>query len=360
MLLPPLLFSIAVFKPLVLVALIHFAIGQQQCNHPNLAQCRALYQRGWRQQEEGDWDLALESFQQLLLDSQQLRHGGLVQAALLAIQTSLVSDSAEALPKAARPLAIASASKELAQLLSLGEALCHQEQLQLALVTYQKALRQATLLEDTVGIGVCLNGISMVYTELQDYLKAETYCYAAANILADSNTPIVYAAVLHNWGMVSYYQGNNTEAMDCFHQALAAWEEGQHPLGEAMTLTYLGRTYARNHDYCFALSSFQAAALLFETLDEGIDIRLENASLIEQVAQLCEHTHHPDLAIAYYLDAYALYQDCDAVSNALIVLQRLGSLHEEMGSVAIALHYYRQAVVLAKSLGQTIPLSWAA
>lgn len=334
----------------VVIAWVHQAIAAQRQNRADVNRCTTLYAQGWWQQGHGHHEQALATFQQLLIESQQLNHRGLMQATLLAVQSVLIKASAKPgtgvnQPTSCTSLAMASDLSELEQLLYQAEQLYHQEQLPAALTTYQQALRQATLADDSVGMGVCLNGIGLIYAQYQQYSQAETYCYIAATLLAETDAALFYTVALHNWGMVNYYQGRIAEAIACFQQALEQGQTVQTPFTEAITLMYLGRAYGQNREYCFALASFNAALALLKEMDiaEG-NIRHQIAALWEQIALLCERTSHPDLAIAYYLDAYELYQEMQAVPCAIIVLQHLGQLHENLGDVAMSLHYYRQAL----------------
>ncbi|MBE7384968.1 MAG: tetratricopeptide repeat protein [Leptolyngbya sp. SIO1E4] len=339
---------------LLLIALVHQALTAQQPVNPSLDHCKILYIQGWQQQENGQSDAALATFQQLLIASQQLNQAALMQAALMAMQT-ILSELSEGRVNPAELAAIPEAvvdTAELARLLALADDFYHQNQLQPALNTYQQALREAAAAQDAVSIGICLNGIGLVHLCWQRYPRADTYFYAAANILAETAAAAGHATALHNWGIANYCRGYTATARDCFQQALDRWQAGQDPLGEALTLAYLGRTYARDREYWFALGSFEAAVDLFHEISDEVDVRGEAAALMAQIALVCEQTRHFDLAIAYYLEAYDLYQAIDAEPDVAIVLHQLGRLHERVGNVAIALHYYRQSLQIASQLSQ--------
>lgn len=337
----------------LLTALIHqtFALAQPT---PTLEHCKILYRQGWQQYEVGQAEAALGIFQQLLLSAQRLDSIPFMQAALQATQSIWKQKT----PAASAPEldSKSNSPSEFERLLAVACEFYEQNQLQSALDGYRQALRQATCEQDALKIGISLNGLGLVYGRLQEYAQAEAYGRAAARVLAVTNTPICQAAAIHNWGLAHFHQGHDSKALACFQDALVIWQQQQDALGEAMTLTYLGRVYARNRDYLFAFSCFEAAAEIFRDVSPEVDVRAEAAALGVQIALLCEQTSHFDLAITYYLDALSLFEAIDDASEVARVLHQLGRMHEWCGQVAIALHYYQLALQTAGSLHQILRL----
>jgi len=315
----------------LVVALVHRALVRTT---PRLtpAQGKALYLQGWQHQDAGEWAAAADCFCRLLA----VEHGGLIQAAL-----SALSDLEAAAPSPTAPTALA--------LLRTAQTLQHQGQTQAALATCRQALQQASAHRDDHTTGLCLATLGTLYTSQGQVRQASAHCRAAIHLLATA-APAYQAQAHHNWGVALYHQGQFEAAQDQFQQALHQFQQAHAPLAEARTLTYLGRSFARQGQYWFALGCLEAVGELRPAGAIAPAWVGLMAAVEEELALLCERTGHDDRAIAHHLRAVSLYQAVENVAEGAVVLHRLGQLHERLGNVTLALTYFRQGLRLAGSL----------
>jgi len=329
------------------------AAQPSQCT--DIHDCRVLYVQGCRQQDHGDRQAALTTFQTLLTASQQQRHSGLAQAARLAIQTLETEMENDLGAIAAVPPP--APSPEVDRLLAVGQSLHQEGHLSTALETYQAALPLAAIAEDPVQIAACLNGMGTVHLERQQFDRAETLFRAAAHILAETREPDRAAVVLHNWGLALLSQGKTEQAFHQFQRALESWQAGADTLGVALTLICLGQLYAQKQENWFAMGSFEAAADVLRGLAVQGDVRSVAACLLESMAHLYEQTAHETVAIAYLMDALALRMSLRTLDLVTLTLYRLGTLHQRLDHRAIAHHYYRRIAAVDWSAHRTYWLS---
>jgi tetratricopeptide (TPR) repeat protein len=330
----------------LLMALVFQTLVNQNPVRTDLEHCKNLYVRGWQQFAQGFHENAINTLHQLMIESQLLNYTYLTQAAIEAIEIINISQQAPRIDVRSAPDSAENVVK-VEQIISLADDLYHFRLLQPALEIYQQALQQSVFEQDICHISMCLNGIGQICIDRRQYRQADVYCRAATCLLTNANAAAHHAHALHTLGMVYYRQHLNDRALAHFLQAMDLWQGTGDSHGEAETLTCMGRTYVRKQEYWFALASFEAAIDLLQESSHTEDVDGKLAVLLEQVAQLCEQTHHFDLAIAHYLDTYHLYQHLQVPSHAARVLQRLGQLHEKLGNFAIALHYHDQALKLA-------------
>lgn len=321
------------------------AMVERQRSEAGLQRCQDLYMAGWHQREQGQLRVALAVFQELSALSRQLEHPGWISA----VDSALQFVAAEiAVSEAIAPLApeITGLDSEIAGLIAKATSLRTQGYRQQAMEIYREALPEAVENHDVLNTARCLNDMGLIYLSWQQYEKAAAYCRTATEALSEIEAPAASAIAFHNQGIAHYQQQQFEAALRCFQQALNYWQAVDDTVGVAITLDYLGRVYAENHDYWLALGSFEAAIDVLNELRLEENVQAEAAVLMEQIAILCERTQHFDLALAYWIDTLAIYQRQQDVPRLIETWHRLGGLYQQMGYGAIALYCYRQLALL--------------
>ncbi|MEM6518428.1 MAG: tetratricopeptide repeat protein [Cyanobacteria bacterium P01_D01_bin.71] len=302
--------------------------GQQGCCH--------IYLQGWRYREHGHRDAALRAFRELLTLGRQWGHQGWIGAAEKAIADLATVTSSECWQATST---ITAADLETAKQCSKAALLHEQGHWPQALQVYQHLLAVATQAQQPWAMGRCLNGLGLIYLEQQRFTLAATCLQTAVAVLADLEAPVQSATVLHNLGLAHDGQGHYQLAQSCFKNALECWQMAEDDLGVALTLDYLGRTYARGQEAWLALGSFEAAADVLYELGQHTDVRSEAAALLSQMALLCERFRYYDLAIAYWNATLEIYQTLSLIAPQVCIWQQLSQLYRVVGHEAIARHY---------------------
>ena len=310
----------------------HFWVtGKQRCAY--------LYLQGWQCREQGDRAAALRAFQELLIRGRQAGHQGWIGAAEAAIADASGLLTLDALPEVGADAVVALPEGQTAERCRRAVLLQAKGYGAAAIQVYQEVLVTTTRVERPLTSAFCLNGIGLSHLDQGQYGLAESRFRAAAAVLADIVAPVPSAIVHHNWGLTYYQRGYYRQAQTCFQTALQHWQASADSLGLALTLDYLGRIYAHQQECWLALGSFEAATDVLNNLAEHTDVRREAAALLVQMADLCEQTQHPELAIAYWLEALEIYQTFPPLASCVVIWQRLSRLHYQAGQVAIARHY---------------------
>lgn len=96
----------------------------------------------------------------------------------------------------------------------------------------------------------------------------------------------------------------------------------------AIVLGMMGKIYYDQRYYLFALASFKAALEAYEALPDRNDRPTQSriATVLCRIADIAEITHHPDVAIEYYLDALWYLNASGQQPQAKQVIQQLNVL----------------------------------
>lgn len=300
--------------------------------------CSQLYVRGWQYQEYGHGEAALRAFHELLIMGRQVGHHGWVIAAEQAIAgLSAEQPLLETIDTCQNTLE--SSDLKTVEKCNRAAVLHTQGAWPEAVEAYQTVLSYATQAGHHVAMARCLNGLGLIYFDQQQFALAETRFRAAIAVLADIAAPMQSAIVAHNLGLAHYQQGHYDQAQTEFQKALEGWQTSEDCLGLALTLDYLGRVYAQKGESWLALGSFEAATDVLNDLVGDQDIRQAAAALLSQMASFCEHKQHLYLAITYWQEVLAIYQDGAPAAPCIVIWQRLSALYAQAGYPAIARQY---------------------
>lgn len=151
---------------------------------------------------------------------------------------------------------------------------------------YEKALKyqlQALKLRensgDKVGIGASLDNIGSVYTAQKMFAKALESYNKSLQIHKKLNLRIAISKNLSNVGKVFFLQDNFPKALDFYKQAFELISyENLYPETKANLLENIGQVYQQKNDYSSALSYFQKALKIRQTLQDknGISANFNN------------------------------------------------------------------------------------
>jgi len=92
-----------------------------------------------------------------------------------------------------------------------------------------------TNINDSIGIGIVLNQIGFVYSNLGDYNTAVDKISEAAIIMKDMNDMWELAGVYNNMGIVLQHAGRTEKALEYYKNAVTIYEE-QGELGQILPI----------------------------------------------------------------------------------------------------------------------------
>lgn len=272
-----------------------------------------LLQQGIEQFRQGDFQTALQIYQQVL--QRHSLEGDRLQMAVAMTQIGEVYT------------ALSDYTKAL-------------EQLQAAL-----AIREE--LTDRPGVGETLNHIGFVYSRLGDYPQALKQHEQALEIARTFNNRPIEGEALHHIAAVYAATGEYQKAVQLYQEALIIRREVGDKRDEGRTLNNLGGVY-------YSLGEAQRALDLYEQalkLREEIGDRAGVARLFSNIGLLYRQFGQGDRALSYYEQALPILTEIGDKSSLGNTLNGLGVLYEERGEYQQALSVYNQSLAIAEEIG---------
>ncbi|MCT7988414.1 CHAT domain-containing protein [Laspinema olomoucense] len=272
-----------------------------------------LLEQGIEQFRQGDFQTALQTYQQVLQ-----RH-------------SLEGDR----------LQMAAAMTQIGEVYTaLSDYTKALEQLEAALTIRQE-------LNDRPGVGETLNHIGFVYSRLGDYPQALQQHEQALEIARTLNQRPIEGEALHHIAAVYAATGEYQKAVQLYQEALVIRQEVGDKRDEGRTLNNLGGVY-------YSLGEAQRALDLYEQalkLREEVGDRAGVARLLSNIGLLYRQFGQGDRALSYYEQALPILTEIGDKSSLGNTLNGLGVLYEERGEYQQALSVYNQSLALAEEIG---------
>ena len=178
-----------------------------------------------------------------------------------------------------------------------------------ALAKFEAALNYYTQAQETTGMGQSLNGLSAVYLSLGQPERSLICSQAAAAILEDTEAKYDYAIALYQLGLSHFELQHIAQAERSFEYALKQFYHLTAIDYENRILIDLGRIYAQQHKFLFALACYESV-LDSLIVNPFLENRRETLSAVVQaVAQLSQHEKLGKGAISAFqsvLEEYSL------------------------------------------------------
>ncbi|MEM6716852.1 MAG: hypothetical protein AAF622_17430 [Cyanobacteria bacterium P01_C01_bin.147] len=139
-----------------------------------------------------------------------------------------------------------------------GQQYCQRGQWEKAENKFATALAYFARSQDLIGVGKSLNGLSALYFEQGSPSRSLTYSQAAAAILEDTAAKYEYAIALYQLGISHCELQNIFPAEQSLEKALTQFCQLSNLEYENHSLIYLGRIYAQQHKFLFALACYES------------------------------------------------------------------------------------------------------
>ena len=214
-----------------------------------------------------------------------------------------------------------------------------------ALEFYQQALAIHKRIGDREGIGANLNNIGEVYRNLGQYTKALEFLEQALAMRKQMGVP-GEGQTLNNIGSAYYNLAQYAKALKFFEQALAMHKQ-MGDLGEGETLNYIGSVYYNLAEYPKALNFFEQSLAIHQKVGDktGEGQSLNGIGLV--YSDLGQYTK----ALKSYQQGLAVHRQISDKAGEGTTLNNIGGAYLSMGEYFKALKSYQQALDIYKKIG---------
>ncbi len=207
-------------------------------------------------------------------------------------------------------------------LLNEGMAACEQQASQQALEKLFEALRVFRHIPSPRQEAMTLAQIGMCYKTHYRHEKARAYLLQSLTIMTDRANADVRARLLNAIADVHRREGNFSEALSRYKQALhiVRESEGKRSLWLSIAQTHLGLG-----EFAKAFQAYQEALHLAKEAEDFQRIGI----LHHELGTLSMRTGNYEKALSYFQKAYTLLTEQDDTPNSLLALTGIGGIYEE-------------------------------
>jgi CHAT domain-containing protein/predicted negative regulator of RcsB-dependent stress response len=300
------------FPVSVFTQILEPVVAQTRSREDRTTEALRLYKIGEQQSEEGQYQKALETFQQVLAIVREVRER------LAEGQT----------------------------LNEIGEVYKKLKQYPTSLSFYQQALAIAKEIKNKKLEATTLNEIGELYKDQAQYDKAlEVYQQALVDT-KEIKAKGLEATILHNIGKVYDKQAQYAKALEAYQQALAIRIELDYKSRAGLTLNSIANIYGKLGQYAKALEAYQKALALFKDNDDKRGQFVAHYN----IGELYEKLEQYPKALESYQQAVAIARQTNDKDVEAQTLHKIGEVYEELEQYAKASESYQQAVAIAKEI----------
>ena len=289
---------------------------------------------------QGNYDIALENFNQALTSAQTIRAqleapDGLTKldeyCDLASIQVIEPAEADATVPEDVHDVALSAFNDLLdAESAEYARRLCIDS-------TWDTEQKQ-------------LNNTAVVYTDQGRYREAIAFYEQSLAINQTWGTLLDRATTLNNMGNTYLHMGEYDTALEIYQEALAIRKTIDNPSGLAFSLNNLGSAYRLQGRYAEALAAYQEAL----TIVQDIGLKPSEVALRGNLGTVYAEQGRYDDAQAHYEASLTLAQALERLPDQAFQFSHLSDLATKRGNYPQALDYAEQALTIYRDIGVRI------
>jgi len=203
---------------------------------------------------------------------------------------------------------------------------------------YQKSIELRKLLNDRFGMGKTYNNMGNVHFSLNNLEQALEYYKLSLDIRLEFNDEFGAAGCYTNMGLILTQKEQYDTAISLFNLANKIYRKENDLQGIAHSLTSLGLAYNYMENKSLALNKFIAALDLYEKIGNKRGVSMTHS----QIANIYNHNQQYDSALYYANNALQ-------VSKKYNTIVEKSDAYKELSSAMAGLKRYKEAYTYNKS-----------
>ncbi len=252
---------------------------------------------------------------------------------------------------------------------NIGTIHSKKDQYDKALHSYKRSLALDLQLGDSGAVAASYNNIGIIYHKRGNYAKALSYYQQSAHLKEKRGDQLALANTYNNMGIIQRKQGRYDKAQHYYEKCLSIYKREDDKEGMASSYNNLGiiaqkqgqykdglRKHKRSLQIYTDLGSQRGKALTYSLIGNTY-LKLTDSSLStsDNPSPTEISSHQTDYLLdsaQYYLKrAVNLQQSINALEHMAYSLTSLGDILYKKEAFPEALPYYKQAVIIADSIG---------
>jgi len=337
--------------PLTVPLMVQPSWGQSQ--NAQLQKVKRLIQQASKQEQQGQRQQAIETWQQILAIARQLKDRGLEGLALhdIGVNYDSIGQPQEALKYYNQALPITREAGDRADfattLANIGSAYDSIGQPQEALKYFNQALPIMREVGPRAGVATTLNNIGKVYGSISQLQEALKYFNQALPIWREVGDRAGVATTLNYIGSVYKSISQPQEALKYYNQALPIRREVGDSAGVATTLNYIGLVYDSIFQPQEALKYYNQALAIRRQVGDRAGV----ATTLTNIGFVYHSTSQPEEALKYFNQALPIWREVGDRAGVAATLTAIGAVYNRISQPQEALKYLNQALPIRREVG---------
>jgi CHAT domain-containing protein/uncharacterized protein HemY len=338
--------------PLVFPSLFNVSRVLAQTTNERKAEADRLLEQGIEQLQTGQFEAALQSWQQALKIYREIKDRQGEGAALGSVGVAYrnLGYYPQAIDYFKKSLAIAreinDRKAEGDSLGNLGIAYNAMGYYPQAIDYYKQSLAIAREINDRKAEGSILSNLGIAYLDLGYYPQAIDCFKESLAIAGEINDRKSEGASLTNLGIAHNAMGYYPQAIDYYKQSLAIAGEINDRQGEGNALDNLGLAYYSLGDYAQAVEYHEKSLAIAREINDRQGEGASLGNLGNAYKELGDYTQ----AIEYHEKSLAIAQEIKDRKGEGQSLGNLGNAYLSLGDYAKAIKYYKQSLAIAQEI----------
>ncbi len=227
-----------------------------------------------------------------------------------------------------------------------GEAENLEEERDLAIASYQKAIAVQTNLKQEAALAQTLLNLGFFYYSQTNYWKAISPSQQSLELFQKIGDLMGKASSLNNLGVAYYSLGQYQQALEFFEQALAIFHEVGDRNGEAGSLGNLGNIYRSLGQYRQAVEFYEQSLTILKEISDRIGeaIFLQNLGIVYRL--LGQYS----LALEFYNQSLALKREIGDRNGEANCLNSISIVYHLLGQYQQALEFSEQSLKIQREI----------
>jgi len=216
-----------------------------------------------------------------------------------------------------------------------------------ALKKYNESLKINKELGNKRGIAYTLGQLGIIYHDQGEYKKAlEKYneCLKISEKLGDKQS---IANALHQLGIIYHDQGEYTKAVEKYNESLKISKELGDKKGIANALHQLGNMHYHQAKYTEAVEKYNESLKISKELGDKQGIAIS----LHQLGMIYQDQGEYEKAVEKYNESLKISKELGDKQGIAISLHQLGNIHYQQGEYEKSLEKYNESLKINKELG---------
>jgi CHAT domain-containing protein/tetratricopeptide (TPR) repeat protein len=228
----------------------------------------------------------------------------------------------------------------------IGLAYRRSGQYQKALESLEQALALFQAINDQAGVGTTLNSMGLVYSDRGEYSQALEVLSQALTIKKEFDDRRAQGTILNNMGAAYRNLDQYHKALDAYQQALTLLKSVYDKAGEGTTLNNIGGVYDNLGQYSQALKVYEQALILLREVND----KAGEGTTLNNMGVLYRNLGQYEKALEVYQQALTILKAVGKRPLMGTALKNIGDVYDNLGQYAQALEFYQQALAIRKEL----------